>query len=426
MNKATKKKWTFMVYLAGDNSLASAGLADLNEMKKVGSNRDINVVAQFDNGRGHRTSRYVLTKGGSLDKDVVKKLGRTNTGDPAVLTAFVDWAVTSFPADHYALDIWNHGNGWDDEDIYRSAVERGITPIRRGTVVERAGHKRVEFDQLRVLGQNRWRRALFVTSLESAIADRGIAYDDNQRDFLDNAEMKKVVAAASRAMGHKIDVLGMDACLMSMVEVIYELRDSISYSVASEETEPGDGWPYDTILRALAANPDMTPRDFAAAIVKKYVASYSDSQTVTQAACDVAGLQSVAVALNELANQLRNSLLDQAAKSAILQARVQAQAYERADYVDLADFCLLLAANTSVPQFVSPCQKVVQAVEKAVVGHGGTGDRKTNSHGLSIYFPMKDVSQLYKRLDFCSSCTWDDFLVAFQNGTRAVRAVSAA
>jgi hypothetical protein len=34
---AKKAKWTVMVYLAGDNNLASARTADLMEMKTVGS-----------------------------------------------------------------------------------------------------------------------------------------------------------------------------------------------------------------------------------------------------------------------------------------------------------------------------------------------------------------------------------------------------
>jgi hypothetical protein len=32
----TEKRWTVMVYLAGDNNLDSAGVGDLKEMKKVG------------------------------------------------------------------------------------------------------------------------------------------------------------------------------------------------------------------------------------------------------------------------------------------------------------------------------------------------------------------------------------------------------
>ena len=40
--------WTVMVYLAGDNNLDGAGVADLREMKKVGSSASVNVIAQFD------------------------------------------------------------------------------------------------------------------------------------------------------------------------------------------------------------------------------------------------------------------------------------------------------------------------------------------------------------------------------------------
>jgi len=44
------RKWTFMVYLAGDNNLDTAGVSDLTEMKKVGTTGEVDVVAQFDNG----------------------------------------------------------------------------------------------------------------------------------------------------------------------------------------------------------------------------------------------------------------------------------------------------------------------------------------------------------------------------------------
>jgi hypothetical protein len=35
------RKWTVMVYLAGDNNLDGAGVVDLTEMKKAGSNGDV-------------------------------------------------------------------------------------------------------------------------------------------------------------------------------------------------------------------------------------------------------------------------------------------------------------------------------------------------------------------------------------------------
>ena len=86
MNPSKEKQWTVMVYLAGDNSLDAAALTDLDEMKKVGSSPDVDVIAQLDrSGGGHATTRYHLKKGGALKDDATEELGETNTGDPAVL-----------------------------------------------------------------------------------------------------------------------------------------------------------------------------------------------------------------------------------------------------------------------------------------------------------------------------------------------------
>jgi hypothetical protein len=61
----TTKKWTVMVYLAGDNNLDGAGLVDLKEMKSVGSTDAVNIIAQFDRqGNKGESRRYYLHKGG--------------------------------------------------------------------------------------------------------------------------------------------------------------------------------------------------------------------------------------------------------------------------------------------------------------------------------------------------------------------------
>ncbi len=33
-------------------------------------------------------------------------------GNPQTLTDFVNWAKTFYPAQHYALIVWDHGAGW--------------------------------------------------------------------------------------------------------------------------------------------------------------------------------------------------------------------------------------------------------------------------------------------------------------------------
>ena len=122
------------------------------------------------------------------------------------------------------------------------------------------------------------------------LSSRAIAFDDQAQDFLDNIELKRVLADIRRALKQKIDVLGFDACLMSMVEVAYQLRDSVGLICGSEEEEPNEGWPYDTILAALAAKPAMAPPDLAKLIVKRYMASYRPSDSVTLAATTLSAI----------------------------------------------------------------------------------------------------------------------------------------
>ncbi len=55
------RKWTVMVYMAGDNNLDSNGVEDLSEMKRVGSTDQVAIVAQFDRkGKKGHTKRYYI------------------------------------------------------------------------------------------------------------------------------------------------------------------------------------------------------------------------------------------------------------------------------------------------------------------------------------------------------------------------------
>src|SRR3970040_61947 len=123
-NSAIPEKWTVMVYLAGDNNLDANGVTDLVEMKKIGSVPGMNIVAQFDrSGAGFPRKRFFIRNGTSLNADVVESLGETNSGKPEILLDFIKWGAINYPADHYMLVLWNHGQGWDDTDIF--AGERG-------------------------------------------------------------------------------------------------------------------------------------------------------------------------------------------------------------------------------------------------------------------------------------------------------------
>jgi hypothetical protein len=402
--QAKMKSWTFMVYMGGDNNLEPDGVKDLKEMKKAGSTNDVNLIAQFDRATGHSSKRYYLRKGGQASADAVATVGKVNTGDPKNLMDFITWGVKTYPAKRYILVLWNHGQGWDDSDIY--ADER---------------HRR-----LRRLASGRIRHALFHTpvrrTLKMAIGDseaRAILLDDDAKDFLDNLEMKKVLADTKKLLKRKLDILGMDACLMSMAEVGYQISKSAAFTVGSEETEPLEGWPYDTILAELVKKPSMTAKDISVLIVNKYIASYS-KDAVTQAACDLSKAGVLATAVANLAKALKAGLADPATRQSILTARTQAQTYEVRDNIDLADFCSLLAKAASGTEIATRCQDVIQAVQSGyVVTSGYKGAAMKNSRGAAIYFPTSTVSPLYASLDFSKKTGWGSFLKAYLVAVRS-------
>jgi hypothetical protein len=425
MVQVTEKRWTVMVYLAGDNNLDSAGVIDLKEMKKVGSTDQINVIAQFDRqGENITTKRYYIRKGGTLAKDVVGSLGETNMGNPRVLEDFIKWGIKNYPAEHYLVVVWNHGNGWNDENVYRVARNMlNLNIRRRGEVVlpaKGAQKDSVSIRRIRAIGGKKFRHALFHTSIVKAITTRGIAYDDDAQDFLDNLEMKRLLASTKKILKRKIDILGMDACMMSMAEAVYQLRDSVSLTVGSEEVEPGDGWPYDRILAKLTKKPTMVPDELATTIVNEYLASYPANAGVTQSACDLSKCGLLASTVDQLSDGLNSHLSDDAERAKIVECRIQTQAYDTPDYIDLYDFCYLLESKTGFDDIRAACSAVKNAIQRdgVVIRSGYKGGNVRHSNGLSIYFPQKSLSSLYATLDFTKKTSWGKFLEKYINYTR--------
>lgn len=397
LDKQRERLWTVMVYMVGDyNNLDNNGFADLKEMKKAGSSPEVALLAQFSRGVKNRpTKRYHLTKGGrdgALAQDVVADLGRVETSSSQALADFIEWGVENFPARHYMLIMWGHGNGADDE-----AVPASIRPLHHPD------------DSMPVA------------------AARGIALDysivDGQTvDFLDSRRFQKALTASSERMGRKIDILGMDACLMSGIEVCYQVRDSVRFTVAPEGSAPLDGWPYDKIFSELVRKPWLEPEQLARVIVKKYLASYADYEDVcvTQSICDLDKCLSLVNATDSLAKTLITNLPDAEAKKAILLSRWQAQSYQGTEYIDLYDFCSLLEQNCNRGEIKSSCRSVINIIaqEKFVIESLYRGVSAQYSYGLSIYFPLTEISAYYLRLDFAQHTHWVEFLKEFQKTTR--------
>lgn len=409
------KKWTIMVYLAGDNDLDEDGARDIAEMAKVGSSSDVNVIAQFDRAGEAGTQRLYITEGGGYPKDSIETLGETNTGDPKVLLDFLKWGIKKYPAKHYMAVLWNHGSGWNEDDVYEKALEfspekRGLSPTIKRSFRERG-----------------IRKALFSSTVEEILkqpaADRGILYDDESKDFLDNMEMKKVLTEAAKLLPDKqFDILGFDACLMNTIEVAFQLKDNAKIIVGSEETEPNAGWPYDKLLGEISANPDMTPSDFGKTIVDSYIESYdngADSEPVTLSAMNTKKIVDVLTAINKLSLALKKNVTQKDIFYKLLKITYDVQQFYYPTYKDLSDFARLLNERIDVTEIKESSKGVMDILESGddnfIIASGNLTSSMSNAHGVSIYVPVRETYlKYYNKLDFAKKSKWDEFVKAYQ------------
>ncbi|MBW2139362.1 MAG: hypothetical protein JRH06_17680 [Deltaproteobacteria bacterium] len=372
-----KAKWTVMVYMAGDNNLDTAALRDIAEMARVGSSDNINILVQLDRANDFLTRRFFITKGGGYRKDCVETLEETNTGDPKVLENFMLWAMEKYPANRYFLILWNHGGGWWEDPR------------------------------------------------------RSIAYDDSSYgDALDNGELKTALSSITKKLvgdpargGRPIDILGMDACLMNMVEVAYQLKDCVYVIVGSEEEEPFDGWPYDKVLQVLKNRPVRHPKTMGKEIVREYIKSYrGKGDEVTQSALNLRKIDDVVRNLDCLSHELVRSINDDKVFAAIASSWKDSPKFFYDNYIDLYRFTRLLKGRCRHRRIKEKAYELIRSLrpgrKKAILYQRHLGRRMRHTHGMSIYFPKKHINPRYRELDFYQDCHWGEFLEKYLNRDR--------
>jgi hypothetical protein len=243
---------------------------------------------------------------------------------------------------------------------------------------------------------------------------RGIAYDDAARDFLDNAELKRVLCEVVEQTGRRIDVLGFDACLMNLVEVAYELRGPVDYMVGSEEVEPGDGWPYNAVIGGLVAAPQTAPADVAVNLVKAYVDSYGGDESVTQAALDLSKVAGAAKAVDELAVACIEGLDTAEGYTSFSKALKNAQRFHTKDFADLGDVCSRLADDSAPAPVKEAAKGVIDALSgdsPLIIATGKNGPGVERATGTAVYFPIVgDVQVAYDRLEFAKDTQWNGLI----------------
>lgn len=239
--------WIVFVWLASDNNLYSYALSDIEEMLFADTNTAVLYLLDEPDS-DTLDGLYALTENRTSERIELfdPSSGEVNSGSWELLRSYAQ-TISKWESSRKALIIWNHGLAWDDTSPYYKV--------------------------------------------------RGIGYDDSQRDFLTIGEIVQALE------GTMWDVLGMDACLMGSVEVIYELRNTADLIVASAYSEPGEGWDYEF----LAYVDGLDPLSFS----KKIVDEYSDtlSQNLSLAVYDTDQVLRAVDELNTFLNESSDLLL---------------------------------------------------------------------------------------------------------------------
>lgn len=363
--KAAMKEWTFAVFLNADNNLDRFGVEDQEEMSRVGSNENVNIVTLIDRERGPAQINYI--EKGKIKK--IKDMGELDMGDYKELVKFCKFVKENYPAKHYMIGIWNHGSGW------KAKTDKNVV--------------------------------------------RGVSYDDSSNNHITTNQLTTATKLCAEALGQKIDVINMDCCLMGMVEVAYAIKDNCNYFVGSEEVEAGKGTPYDDVLVALKAG--TTPKAFANHWVNAYAKSYQGGSQgrddSTQSAIDLSKVDGLVDSINGFAKAVMSGKYADKVVSAV----DKTVKFEYPENIDLLHFMKnfkpLVKGDSSVTTAI---EKVEAAAKAAIINNKTTGrssyNRYKDAEGIAIYLPQRlGLEPKYSDLGFSKNSMWDDMIISLRS-----------
>ena len=352
-----KKSFTIMVYMIGSDLETDGACAteDLNEMIEAGIGENVTVAVQTGGAKywhNNKVSagtcqRFVIENNDIVEKD---NLGRISMVEPESVSDFIKWTGENCQAERYALIFWNHGGG----------------------------------------------------------AAMGFGYDEY---FSDGELMLDDVEKALDDGGIHMDFIGFDACLMAGVETAMAVSEYADYLVASEETEPGDGWYYTKWLSELEKEPDMDTEKICRNIVDEYMDcdDMSDWDVRTLSVMNLAKIDDV---YGELCDFMAESkdLLDDNGYRKIIEARSDAKSYGESGYdqIDIVDYVSLVETEGK--------DDLTDAISEAVVYNRSNIDEAC---GLSMYYPYNYLDYYQNTMqhidDIMNDSRYREFMDIFVN-----------
>lgn len=352
------KDLTYFTYEALDNNLYKDLNRIVNTLEYVGSNKNLNLLAQTDSWKENNTARYYITNDTDFSKikSAYTQLGpeAESSGDAKVFSDAINWAYSTYPSSKRWLNLSTHGAGF-----------------------------------------------------------YGVGFDDHPESYMNLVQLGQALKQGLK--NKKLDIVSFDACLMATVEVASELKDVAGYMVGSEDSTFYWGYGYYQTFSKIAKNPALSPDQIVRSLVLDVNNKGAANQTYTISATDLSKVNTLEDGLDKLAKALRKALPQQ--RDNILRALQQSKPFVQADdypFRDINRVVKLLKDNVKDNDVATACDNLNNIMYRKGVIMLSRQSKAENDlgRGLSIYVPLKGkVNDLYRTTGFAKETQWDEFLV---------------
>lgn len=410
----TTTGWNLLVYAIGGNDHELERVTHaVQDMHGALTSNQCDVAVQLH--ARSKTTRHWIAAGTKVHNEVLPIIA--DASEPSTLTDFLNASERAHPGRSTALVLWAHSTGLDHvHDLPpKSAAAHpdivGVFGARRGPVLgggpdldrspgAPALDPRWPFGVGRICPEPRGRPERY-----------GCRWgpDPNTGDFLTNVGMKKAITTSAR---QRVDILGLNACGMASLEVVYELRAVADVLIACQvEALP---WPYGAIIAALSANPTSTAEQLAHAFVdgvRDEIQAGARHDAISALWAGTAITQ-LATAFDAYARRI-NAILDHDWEAVSKAVMVEAQRVDDPYLVDLMSLIHVLGKHDDAARVAAG--DVAARFRTMRLAHAASTTHP-RVQGLSIFCPKTthvDLTDAYKGIQFRIN-SWREVLIRFQ------------
>jgi len=336
-------EWAIYWYLCGSNLESEGGAAttDLQELLAVKLPENVKIIIQTGGSSAWQNEivspeyieRYVYDSNGL---ELIEQQPLASMGSEETLSSFLTFARDNYPAKKTGFIFWNHGGG----------------------------------------------------------SVNGAAFDENfSNDALTLDEMLNAFGANYEMSEENppFDLIGFDTCLMATVDVANIYTGIGKYLVASEETEPANGWNYTGWADALSKNPGMDASEFGKIICDTYKEGcelVGTADNITLSVTNLAKVSELLTAYNDYGKEaLANACIDPAFLSRFSRVAVTTENYggntKEQGFTNMADLGHL--ARQTAEMLPETSSTILSSLENCVE-YKVNGPYREEATGLACYY----------------------------------------